>query len=441
MVLKILFVILLLAGQAFGVTVYTSDFISTAQRTHFNSFESTSGSVQTTDMIRVAEINGDGIASWSPVDGSKAWYHTGGDNGYTSITMSDGSDFVKLGMYIYNGWSSTSNIYYNYQVRNNGSIIASGSLLATNMPSAGLSIAGYRYLGFDANGTPFDQVFLSATNGSSQAPTSGTYQALALDAIETAGTVSTPQPALSVSNTTFGNVRVGNSANASVTVTNAGASGSSLTGNIGAASGSEFSPTSGSQSFTLGQNQASTRTFTYTPSARGSDSTVISVTSNASNTTATLTGTGVSPVYSSIVAPGSTMDFGVVDKDVSTTRTLTIQNITPDADLGNLTNMTLLSASISGLDAAYYSIENFTPGTVLAKNGSTNLVIRITNNDYLVETRNAVLTIVTDVNAALGAAGNVYTYNLTAYLVPEPSSYVFFSMAILLGFLRLYRKK
>ncbi len=239
----------------------------------------------------------------------------------------------------------------------------------------------------------------------------------------------TPTPALSTSNTNFGNVRVGTSVTASVTVTNSGASGSTLTGTIGAASGSEFSPTSGTQSFSLGQNASNSRTFTYTPSARGADSTTISINSNATNTTATLTGTGVSPVYSSSISSGSTIDFGIVDKNSTATRTLSIQNLTPDANLGNLTNLTILSATISGLDSSYYSIENFTPGTILVKNGTLDMLIRVTNNDHIVERRDAVLTIVTDANAALGMAGNIYTYNLTAYLVPESSSFLFLSIA------------
>ncbi len=254
-------------------------------------------------------------------------------------------------------------------------------------------------------------------------------------------TVYAPQPALTASNTNFGNVRVGTSGTASVTVSNSGQSGSTLTGTIGAASGSEFSPVSGTQSFSLAQSQSASRTFTYTPNARGNDSTTVSISSNATNTSRTLTGTGVSPVYSSSVAPNSTIDFGIVDKDQTLTQTLTIQNLTPDADLGNLTNMTVLSATISGEDASYYSLSGFTPGTVLAKNGSMTFSINATNPDHLVRHRNATLTIVTDVNAALGIAGNVYTYQLTAYTVPEPSTCLFLSIAgLILGISRLYRK-
>ena len=210
-------------------------------------------------------------------------------------------------------------------------------------------------------------------------------------------------PILSASNTNFGNVRVGTSATASVTVTNSGNTGSTLTGTIGAASGSEIIPNSGTQSFSLGQNLSSTRTYTYTPATRGADSTTISISSNAGSTTRTLTGTGVSPVYSSSVAPNSTIDFGTVEAYSYNEYVLRIQNITPDSELGNLTNMTLLSAAISGIDASWFSIENFTPGTVLGKNGYIDLVLRATNPEWRWIFRNATLTIVTDENAAFGA--------------------------------------
>lgn len=254
-------------------------------------------------------------------------------------------------------------------------------------------------------------------------------------------TVGTLPPVLSASSTNFGNVRVGTSSTASVTATNTGASGSSLNGTIGAASGSEFSPTSGTQSFNLAQNASSSRTFTYTPSARGADSTNVSITSDGGNATRTLTGTGVSPVYSSSVAPSTTIDFGTIDKDQTISRTLTLQNTTPDADLGNLTNLTLISATISGVDASYFSLTNFTPGMVLSKNGSFDLGLTVTNPDHIVTMRYATLTIVTDVNQALGVAGSTYTYQLQAYTVPEPSTCLFLGLAsILFCISRFYRK-
>ena len=85
--------------------------------------------------------------------------------------------------------------------------------------------------------------------------------------------------ALGSTSTDFGNVRVGTYVSKNVTVTNTGDSGTTLTGNIGSASG-EFSPASGNQSFNLGQNQSANRTFTYTPTNQGSDSSTVTVSTN-----------------------------------------------------------------------------------------------------------------------------------------------------------------
>lgn len=254
------------------------------------------------------------------------------------------------------------------------------------------------------------------------------------------GTTASSVPNISSNNVNFGNVRVGTSSAGTLTVTNTGDSGSTLTGTINPASG-DFSPTSGTQNFSLASGTSASRTFTYTPSSRGADSYNVSITSNAQNVSSNLSGTGVSPVYQSSLSPGSTMDFGTVDKDVTITKTLTIQNITPDADLGNLTNLTLLSATISGADASFFTLSNFTPGTVLSKNALTNLLITVTNSDYLVRNKYATLTIVTDENAALGIAGNTYTYQLTAYTVPEASTFLFLSLTGLLwGIARIFHK-
>ena len=264
-------------------------------------------------------------------------------------------------------------------------------------------------------------------------------------------------PNLSVTNTNFGNVRVGTSANASVTVTNTGQSGSTLTGNIGAASGSEFSPNSSNQSFSLGQNQSSSRTFTYTPANRGNDSTTVTVSSNEDgNSNATLTSTGVSPVFNSSVNPGTTIDFGMIHlnssvqdhPDIPPTKyeTITISNITADADLGNLTDLSILNAYITG--DGIFDIIDFTP-TVLGKNGTLELTIRystiMAHNGGVAPSKgikNAVLTLVTDQNAAFGQNGDVFTFNLTGEVVPEPGTIFLlsFTLIFLFPFAKLRKK-
>ena len=257
----------------------------------------------------------------------------------------------------------------------------------------------------------------------------------------------TNNPTLSVSNTNFGNVRVGTSATASVTVTNTGESGSTLTGNISSASGSEFTPNSGTQSFSLDQNQATSRTFTYTPTDQGTDSETITVSSNEDGSdTANLTGTGVTPVFSSSVSPGSEIDFGMIHlntavldhPDIPPTvyETITISNITTDADLGNLTDLSILDAYITG--DGTFDIIDFTP-TVLGKDGTLEITIRYSTimayNGGVAPSqgiKNAVLTIVTDQNAAFGEAGDVFTFNLTGEVVPEINTIFLLGFSLLI---------
>lgn len=246
---------------------------------------------------------------------------------------------------------------------------------------------------------------------------------------------------LSASNTNFGNVRVGTSSTATVTVTNTGSSGSTLTGSIGSASGAEFSPTTGAENFSLGSNQSFNRTYTYAPSSRGNDSTNVSVTSNAGSSSRTLTGTGVSPVFSSSIAVGSTIDFGEVGYIAN--QTLRVQNLTPDANLGNLTDMTLLSATITGPDASYFTIENFTPGMKLSKSELQDLSIKFMHNysgreDYGY-VRNATLNITTDVGADFGSQGASYAFNLQAVTIPEPGCV--YLLGVFLSLMLIFKKR
>jgi hypothetical protein len=100
------------AGSAQAVVVHVSDFIPDGSRTNFNGFESipndgtffTGGSgPYVEDGIQVQQINGDAgndiwvtYLSWG-AEGAHAWYPTGGDNGYTRVTMADGSEFGSVG--------------------------------------------------------------------------------------------------------------------------------------------------------------------------------------------------------------------------------------------------------------------------------------------------------------------------------------------------------
>lgn len=241
-----------------------------------------------------------------------------------------------------------------------------------------------------------------------------------------------------VNNINFGNVRIGMEHTGTLTITNTGGWGSTpVSGTITASTG-DLTLTSGNSSFTnLAAGGSISNTYTYTPTA-GNDPMTISVNTNLGTKTATVSATRVSPVFSSSVAPNSLIDFARVEPYSYGEYVLRIQNLTPE-DYGNLTNMTLLSAVITGADASYFTLENFTANTVLGKNGYLDLVIRATNPEWRWIVRNATLTIVTDVNAAFGIAGNVYTYNLTAEMLPEPSTYLFMSIAGL--FFAFYYKR
>lgn len=106
----------------------------------------------------------------------------------------------------------------------------------------------------------------------------------------------------------FGDILVGStSASRSITVRNSGESGSTLTGTIGSSGDSNFTPNSGSTPFSLAQNVTSSRSFTFTPTVRGLDSTSVLVSSNDGNTSIALSGRGVAPVeqFTSIAHAGA----------------------------------------------------------------------------------------------------------------------------------------
>ena len=245
----------------------------------------------------------------------------------------------------------------------------------------------------------------------------------------------------------FGNVRVGTQATETITVSNAGEE--TLTGNIGPATGnSNFAPTSGNQSFSLGDSESTTRTYTYNPTARGTDQANVAVTSNGGNETVALNGIGVAPVFNSSVAPGTTIDLGLIHlntsilehPDIPPTKyyTITISNLTSDADLGDLTNLSILNAYITG--DSPFELMNFTP-VVLSKGDTLELQIRFStimaHNGGIAPPKgfkNAVLTLVTDQNAAFGETGDIFTFNFTGEVVPEPTSLLMIGLVLPLFF-------
>lgn len=180
-----------------AIITYTSDFIADGSRSHFNGFESipVSGTQYTggsgpyvEDTIAVEQINGDPPndiwATYSFVGnaGSRAWYPNGGDHGYTTISLSGGGDFQSVGFNYNTGGGATLILF---DLLENGSVVLSGT--------ASLSRFATNYLGFSGGGFDLIRIRDNLTGGTSV--TDGSYQALAIDNIETFDVSAVPEPA------------------------------------------------------------------------------------------------------------------------------------------------------------------------------------------------------------------------------------------------------
>ncbi|HUT36856.1 MAG TPA: choice-of-anchor D domain-containing protein [Planctomycetota bacterium] len=109
----------------------------------------------------------------------------------------------------------------------------------------------------------------------------------------------------------FGYVLVGSSGTQGLTALNSGGPGSSLTGTFPSTSG-KFTPASTQAFGPLAQGASTSRSYTYTPTTRMTDTLAgVTVTSNGGNSTLTLQGTGVAPV-SSVDASGRNAGYVLV---------------------------------------------------------------------------------------------------------------------------------
>jgi len=229
------------------------------------------------------------------------------------------------------------------------------------------------------------------------------------------------QPAvlsLSTNTINFGNVRIGTIANGSVTAGNSGPNFTKVKNLSFPAAGGEFG--GGAQGFaplfkdpTLGSDTAN-KGYTYAPTNHGQDSQGLTVTSDSGNPGLTLTGTGVGPEFA---GSAPSLDFGGVEIGGTVERDLTVSNNTPDANLGQLTHLTLISAQITGPDAGLFTLLGFTPGTVLGKNQSANLSVRFAASAPP-GPKSATLTFLTDQGAAFGTSGQSFGIPLTGTGVP-----------------------
>jgi len=191
---RILFTLLLggiFAGDAHAAIVQTVDFIAVGQRTNFMGFEPLPATTNygpssyTEDGIVIQQINGQVNDIWTTLswgqEGARSWYPNGGDNGYTRITRSGGTDFVDVG-FLRTAFGNGSNIFY--ILKQDGAVVQSGSVSQT--------IASAQYLGFSGGG--FDEILLRGAS-SSDTFFNGTENSMAIDSIELAGVTATPEPA------------------------------------------------------------------------------------------------------------------------------------------------------------------------------------------------------------------------------------------------------
>lgn len=194
-------------NQTLGVVVHTSDFIPDLYRTNFNGLEGIAGTEDVSpsyseDGIQVEQINGDGSDIWAEYplhlpgyEGSRAWYPGGGDNGFTRITRTDGSDFTNVGFLRGSGaHPPTFEVILLYEVYNDGALVLSGSL--PHFVSEQVT-----YLGFSGGG--FDEILvrdgMTKTTPIYHLVTSfhdGTQNTLAIDSIELANIVPEPSSLL-----------------------------------------------------------------------------------------------------------------------------------------------------------------------------------------------------------------------------------------------------
>jgi hypothetical protein len=268
--------------------------------------------------------------------------------------------------------------------------------------------------------------------------------------------------AITVSNSGDGDLSSGGSTNAAA----------QLNGSIGAISGSVFTRSGSTTTFSLndsnysGPGTATTTAafnYVYTPTSRGPGGTgslTIALTngnSNGTNTptvgTVTLTGTGVGPTYESkinattfsnstnvghnTIAAG-TISTGTSKAGATATTTITVSNISTDPGAASLTDLTLESFALSGTNAADFGIVSFALSTI-AENAAVTVTLDFSGPT--VGNYNADLALTTDEGASLGAVGAVFNYVLAAN-VPEPATVLTFGVGLAgLGWARRRRAK
>jgi len=299
------------------------------------------------------------------------------------------------------------------------------------------------YTGVTRGASSTASVIAAFTNGNS----AGTNAAQTVTQTFNAQTVA---PVASVAATaSAGTIRVGTSASASFVVKNTGDgnlagadNGTSLLTNLRGTVGTSAGVFSGGGGAVNLLDSASTSaSFVFAPTVRGAQSTTVTTTlqngadtsNNKGSANTVVSGTAVGPVYgasvtgSGAIANGGQIVFGDAVGGL-TVRDLLISNLSNDVASASLTDLTLTSISISDANEFSFSLSGFnsitgpSSGVVSNLQNSTKIGdIQIQFNNLTSKTGQAYLTIQTDEDAALGASGAVYVYDLR-WTVPEPGT-------------------
>ena len=118
---------------------------------------------------------------WTGFEGNFGWYPSGGDSGYSEISLAGGVDFDSVGFNVGTGFFGGVTEYL-YDLLDNGVSVLSGSVSGSSL-----------YLGFSGGG--FDTIRVRDSLSGGGNVDDGTFQAMTFDSIETfSSSTAVPEP-------------------------------------------------------------------------------------------------------------------------------------------------------------------------------------------------------------------------------------------------------
>ena len=246
-----------------------------------------------------------------------------------------------------------------------------------------------------------------------------------LGGLSNLGTVTLAHGILTATALDFGPVRVGTRKTAFMGIQNTGDADTSINGRFPQpTTGSVFSRIGNGIFSALHQRRYTANPYTFTPTALGDAGQPLSFLSDGGNAPVDLLGIGVGPLAAANVAFGSTIDFGITEAVNVASAPLTFSNATTSNPFlpGTLIRLTLESYSITGPDADFFSLGGFSPGQTLDAGDLAAMQVQFIPNGAT-GPKTATLTIQSDQGAALGAAGETFSFTLNgAATIPEPGA-------------------